>query len=975
MAAFLAVTFPAAARAQQGTVAGTVVNVETLEPVSGAQVTIEGTGLGTLTNSAGEFRITGVEGTNAMLRVQSIGYGTVTQQVRVGDTAIRITLGEEAIALDEIVVTGTPGAAQKRAIGNVVATIEAEDVMDVAPVGNLQELINGRVAGAVVLQSTGMVGSGSRIQLRGASSFSLSNAPLIYIDGIRTNSDQSTGPTNQGFGSNSISRFNDINPEDIASIEIIKGPAAATLYGTEASGGVIQIITKKGIAGEPRFNLKITQGANWFNDPQDRLWTNYAMVDGELESIDFNELEAAWGDDIFHTGHLQEYDLSARGGADAVSYYAAGGFVRNEGIEPENKLLRYNGRMNLTVRPNEKLDATLSLGYVAGRTDLVWESGAGGVTWSTYYATPANLGTPRHGFYSGTPESYYALVDTWQDLNRFTGSIQFNHRPTDWFTQRLAAGTDHTREQNVELFNRDDQYVFFDSFADRGYKDVLDRNSELMTLDYSGTLSFPVNDRLTSNTSFGAQYYRDYSEYISAYGEDFPVPGLTTIEAAAIQRGTEDYIENTTVGVFGQQQVAWNNRLFLTAGLRADDNSAFGEQFDIVYYPKVSASWVVSEEPFWNFGVVNQLRVRAAYGQSGQQPEAFAALRTFEPVPGPGDVGVVTPGTIGNPALGPERSEEIELGFDASMFDSRLGFEFTYYDQTTRDAILLRRIAPSSGFAGSQFVNAGEVTNSGLELVIDALPYRSEDVSWDLRFSIATNENEVVDLGDVTDEDFIQASSYIQHRLGYPIGSWFAREVVSADFDASGEAINIMCEGGPENNGEAVPCDVAPPVFLGRTSPRTQGAFSTTLTLFDNLQLFGLLDYKLDYSKLDGNERVRCALFLRCRANYFPEEFSPVLIAGYQELIPGTLIHDASFAKLRELSATYTIPQEWSGRIGTDELKVTVAGRNLGTWTNYDGLEPEATFHGGSRGGDFAIWEQNVIPQLRQFVVSVDIAF
>lgn len=960
--------------AQQGTVSGVVVSGPTLAPLAGAQVTVAGSTRGTVTSANGRFEISGLTAPRITLRVSRTGYGTETRTVSVPSTNLQIQLAEAAVALDELVVTGTPGAREKREIGNVVSTINAEQVVAIAPVGNLQELVNGRVAGAVILQSTGMVGSGSRIRIRGASSFSLQNQPLLYVDGVRVNNDQATGPTNQGFGSSVISRFNDINPEDIQSIEILKGPAAATLYGTEASNGVIQVITKKGRAGAPRFNLKVTQGANWFSNPEDRLWTNYDVVDGEVQSINFEQLQDAWGENIFRTGHVQEYDVNVRGGTEQISYYAAGGFKRNEGAEIENQDLKYSTRANLTVRPNENWDATLNLGYIAGRTDLVWEAGAGGVTWSTYFATPRKLDSPRRGFWSGTPESYHRLVDTWQDLNRFTGSVQLNHRPADWFAHRLTIGTDQTREQNVELFNRLDQFAFFDSFAKRGYKEVLDRNVQVTTLDYSGTFNFAPTEAITSSTSLGAQYFGNFREFTYAYGEDFPVPGLKTVAATAVRTGSDDYTENTTVGVFAQQQFGWRDRLFLTAGLRADDNSAFGQEFDLVYYPKVSGSWVITEEPFWNLGFVNSLRVRAAYGQAGQQPEVFAALRTFAPVPGPGDVGVVTPQAVGNPFLGPERAEEIELGFDASVFNDRIGLEFTYYDQNKEDAILLRQIAPSTGFAGQQYVNAGAVSNSGYEVLLNADLYRSANFAWDATFTVANNNNEVLSLGDVTDADFIQASRYIQHRVGYPIGSWFAEKVVSAELTADGRAINAMCEAGI-GNPTIVPCDDAEPVFLGRTSPDLEGAFRTSVSLFNNLRFYGMVDYKRGYAKLDGNERVRCFFFELCRANHFPQEFDPALVAGYQEGIVSVLIHDASFAKLRELSASYTLPRQWSGRIGAERMQVTVAGRNLATWTKYPGLEPEAAFHGGGRGGDFALWEQSVLPQLRQFVVSVDLGF
>ncbi|MDQ3522387.1 MAG: TonB-dependent receptor, partial [Gemmatimonadota bacterium] len=397
----------------------------------------------------------------------------------------------------------------------------------------------------------------------------------------------------------------------------------------------------------------------------------------------------------------------------------------------------------------------------------------------------------------------------------------------------------------------------------------------------------------------------------------------------------------------------------------------------LVYYPKLSGAWVVSEEPFWNLGFVDQLRLRAAYGESGQQPETFAALRTFRPVTGPDDVGTVTPNAVGNPDLGPERGSEVELGFDAGFLNERLGLEFTYYNQRTRDAILLRDIAPSTGFSGSQFVNAGRIRNTGVELLARLQAITTPRVGWDLTFSVATNENEILDLG-VEGLNFVSAGSGNQHRVGHPVGSWFEKRVVDAQFNAAGTLVagSEICD---NNDGGTVSCASAPFVFLGRPTPKTEGAFTSTLTLFNSLRLYTMVDFKQGFYKLDGNDRVRCNIFRRCRENFFPLEFvdQPARLATIQRgtaYISG-LVHDASYSKLREVSATYTIPERWAGAFGASRASINLAGRNLYTWTKYPGLEPEASFLGGSRGGGSAQWEQNVVPQLRQFVATVNFGF
>jgi hypothetical protein len=334
----------------------------------------------------------------------------------------------------------------------------------------------------------------------------------------------------------------------------------------------------------------------------------------------------------------------------------------------------------------------------------------------------------------------------------------------------------------------------------------------------------------------------------------------------------------------------------------------------------------------------------------------------------------VTPDNLGNPDLGPERGTEIEAGFDAGLLDDRVGVEFTYYYQKTKDAILLREIAPSTGFSGSQWVNAGEIKNSGMELLVRATPWETARHSLELVFNMSTNDNEVLSLGDVTDEDFISAGSYLRHQIGYPVGSWFGLKVVSAEFDANGRAVNLRCADG---QGGSTDCATAPAVYQGRTVPSTEGGFSSTLTLFNNIRLFAQLDFKTGFTKLDGNYRVRCYFFSECRENWYPTEFDPALIAEVQAAgtYPGALLDDGDFLKLREVSLSYGVPSDWMARMGARSGNITLAARNLYTWTKFMGLEPESTFNGGSRGGNFSMWEQNVLPQLAQLVVTFNVSF
>lgn len=1002
-----------AAQAQEaGTVAGTVL-AQSGEPVAAAQVSIAGTQRGTLTDARGRFVITNVPAGERQVRVASIGYRSETRTVQVGpgETAtVEIILSVSAVALDEVVVTGTVGGAERRAIGNSVASIRASDVVDVAPVRDMQSLLNARAPGVVITPGTGMVGSGSQIRIRGSSSISLSNTPLLYVDGVRVNNAQNSGPIVQAFSSRVISRINDFNPDDIERIEVIRGPAAATLYGTEAANGVIHIITKRGIQGAPRWNLTVRQGANWFSDAEGKNPTNYWRdpATNQLHSLNYAATEAARGTPLWRTGHLQNYNLSLSGGSQDVQYHLSGQLDREEGADWDNDLRRVGARANVNIVASPTIEISGSAGFTTGRFNLSCEGGCGGVTWTSFFSTPFHTGTfdpdrpqdeqgnnARRGARSFPPEYYWHATDRFQDLERFTGSLNLTHTPADWFSHRVTFGLDNTSEDDQTITPISPIYRQW-SATGVGGKDAERRDVSNQTFDYSGTVTFPLGETLTSSTSFGGQYYRRMSRFVGAYGSDFALPGLRVIDAAATVQGNETFLESVSLGLFGQQQFSWLGRRFLTIGLRADDHSAFGESFDVVYYPKVSAAWVITEEPFWNVGVLNDLRLRAAYGRAGEQPGAFDALRTFDAVPGPGDASTVTPLTVGNPDLGPEKGEEFELGFDAGFLDGRAGLEFTYYQQRTRDAILLQPVAPSTGFPGSRYLNVGELRNFGFEASLNADPVATRNFAWNATFSLSRNDSEVVDLGEQTE---IIGGFGVTHRIGHPIASWFNYRVVDADFDARGRVLNesMMCDDGAGGTTACFGADgaiAAPRVFLGRSEPLYEGAISSTFTLFNRVSVYGMFDFKTGFKKWDHVTRVRCALNNICRdswqasadglvdpsvlqsAEFQNDPEYRALVASYQhgDIFGAAYTNTSSFLRFREISLSYAVPDNLAQRIGASRASITMSGRNLGLWSDWTGMDPEARFLGGAR-ALFGGFEQNHLPQITSFITSINLTF
>ena len=963
------------AQGQDSALAGVVLAATTSIPLEGARVTIEGTSLLQTTDANGRFRFPAVAGGEVTLRVARVGYQAVAVAARAGQTDLRVLLREAAVRLDEIVVTGQPEATERRAVGNSIATIDAPAALELSGAGDVGKLINGRAAGVTILPNSGRVGAGPSITVRGLGSLSLNTQPLLYIDGVRVNNDVLSGP--QSAGGLVISRLNDIAPEDIESIEIIKGPAAGTIYGTEASNGVIQIITKKGRAGaKPQINLTVKQGTSWFQNPEGRIPSNFGLDEaGNVVSQNLVQQESDRGTPIWKNGYAQGYNLSATGGSSAVQYYLSGTYDDDDGIDPTNRSRRFAGHANLSFPINDRLDIGTSLNYVKGKYHIGTDYSDGPFL-NTLYGLPVLASGPTRGFLQAPPEAYYSGVfDNTQDLSRFTGSVTVNHRPVQWFSHRLTLGLDQTGEDNeaLTLFMPPDVAQFFDPVSARGSLFLNRQDVAFYTADYSATARFNLSPKVSSSSSIGGQYYQRRVDSVGVEGLEFPAPGLRTGNSTATTTGSQDFVTNKTIGLFAQQQFGFKDRVFLTGGLRIDNNSAFGDNFDLATYPKVSGTWVVSEEPFWRIGFVNALKLRAAYGASGEQPQSFAALRTYAPSTGPNDDPTVTPQFVGNPDLKPERGQEIELGFEAGLFN-RIGIDFTVFSKQTKNAILLRGVPPSGGFPGPQFVNIGQVSNKGIELQVNAQPVATPRFSWELGASVATASNYIKDLGGIPSISTFPPQSEVE---GYPIGSYFIKRVVSAEVDADGAVTSALCDGGPGS--APVDCASAPLVFAGTPIPKVTGAFTSTLTLFKNLRVYGLVDFKRGHRRLNTDHLIRCDLIVNCEEAVSPAGRDPRLLAdiqlGADLQTVNSFIEDASFFKLREISASYTLPDRWAGAFGAKRATITVSGRNLHTWTSYGGLDPESQSSQGGGSAALEFFDQAVTPTLAQFVTTISLTF
>jgi TonB-linked SusC/RagA family outer membrane protein len=948
-----------------GVIVGRVIDASSREPIADAQVSVVGTTISAQTNAAGRYRLEAVPAGPARVSAARIGFGNVTVAVEVTDgetTTVDLQMRETALALEAIVVTGTPGEARLRSLGNVVGQIDAEGIAEVNATPRVQDLLGGAEPGVDVFFVGGGVNPGAHIRIRGASSIALRSDPLIFIDGVRANSGLATGPA-AGFG-NPPSRLSDIDPEEIKSIEVVKGPAAATLYGTEASNGVINIITKRGRAGPPRFSVSMQQGINQMPGGMENAYnpTYYrcqgfagsGCTPGEIVEVNvLREERERYGNVWFGNGHTQMYNASVSGGSESVNYYFSGTYNNGRGISADDWKKQWNARANFDWTPSDKIGLQLGIGTISSEART--PSANQPITLGVFLACPApgcepgsGLGGALDGAFRGyfayTPDGLINHVFGIQDVNRQTINLTITQKPFSWLSGRFVVGTDLTREQST-LLRTPLAPGQVGHTVPQGGKSGTNTSQDVFTLDYALTATAEPFADIALSTSAGFQYYTFTDHSFNASGSQFAVSTLETVNAGAVRSSSESYSENKTAGVFVQQSVSWDDRLFLTGAIRFDDNSAFGQNFELVSYPKVSVSWVASEGQ--HFDWLSQLRLRSAWGKAGQQPSTFAAVRTYSPVIGPGGTATISRQNIGNPDLEPEIGAEWETGFDASFREDRYSVKLTYYNQARDKAIISVPVKPSLGFGGTQFRNLGRIRNTGLELGLEGKVYESTDVAVDFGLSFWKNSNKVESLGGLPPQpldDNNAGTGWGRQRYaeGFPLGAIFLKRVVSADIVGTGEdavAVNVMCEGGAvipgtdvlsRGGGAPVPCDQAPEIYMGTPVPSTTSSGNVTLTLFNRLELYGQVDYQGGSTVIDGQIGLPHLFAHNSRA--ILERTDPILL-GYESLgVDGMNqagIIDASFARLRRAAATYHLPESLSQRVGAERASITLAARNV----------------------------------------------
>ncbi len=963
---------------------GTVTAVGTERPLANTAVQLQDTNIGTLTDQEGRFTLrANVDPGNYTIRASRIGYRAVTQSIELAaqrevDVGM-LVLGETAVELDEVIVTGAGAPTERRRLGNTVASVSGEEINEAPGATAIDQALQGRVAGAVISQNSGHPAGNVSIRLRGTSTILGGAEPLIVIDGVLVENNSSAMIS---LGANAprgqaalTSRLHDIAPGDIERIEILKGAAAAALYGSRANNGVIQIFTRRGQQGAPVITFR-TEGSvsstpNRYELTQEPLATPGDVIFGPATEVGQPVDRFFYQDDIFRTAYGTQNELSISGGAENTTYYLSGNWTRSEGIVRPADNDRVNARVKLSQRLADWIEISGSGNYIRSNSTYVPEGEQTAGVLTTLIFTPTTydptfdeetLRYPASPIIATNP---FDVIENWAaeaDVTRFVGNFQATATPLENLTLTYLFGLDDSREENYYLQPAGSPGAFPGGQLQNPVRAIRRYNNDLTA---THAMDFANGWELTSTLGFRHTF--DRSDVVAATAQGINPGQITLGGGGATPLTGQSISEIATVGGFLQERLAIGERLFLTGGLNIEGASTFGPTERWQLFPRLGASYVISEEPFWQGSALAQylptFRLRGSYGETGGQPPgAYIRFDNYANTAHAGQPGFIPAGLAGNELLRPERQREFEGGFEAGLAGDRIGLEFTYYDQLTDDLVLSIPLPLSSGFT-SQFQNIGEVANRGVEVALNTLNINRPNFSWSSRLNFSSNRNEVIQLAAASDT-VASAAGYPNFIIeGQPIGVFYGSVYPR---DAAGNIIldTAHCNDQPEPCGRprrlrgedgAIIREI-----IGDPNPRFEASLGNDFSIGDNVQLSVLLDGRFGNDVANFSRRISeyfgagVANEQEARGEVQPNFYTLNL---ERHLLYEEFIEDGSFVKLRELALRYNLNPEWVRPLGIDRMSVRLAGRNLHTWTNYTGIDPEINLFSANtvaRGVDFA---------------------
>jgi len=949
--------------AQSITITGTVTD-DFGETIPGVTVQIKNTNKGAVTDFSGNYTLqANVNSGNNLLVFRSIGYSTkeipFTYESQI-EMVLDAVLSADILGLDEVVITGVGALTAKKQIGNVISSVSGLDIAESAAL-DVTGALSGKLAGIQVSQNSGDPAGGISVRLRSASTVNGSSDPLYIIDGVIVNNN-STNVLN--VTSVVQNRLSDINPQDIDRIEVIKGAAAAAIYGSRASNGVVQIFTKKGKTGEPVITLSTSINFNSLRKKRDFNeepfdWTSSDITDLAKEPVTRYDYQ----DMVFENSVGTDNYVSVAGGMEKTNYFASVSYLKNDGIMKGTDFQRSGGRIRINQELNDWASASVGTYFSTSQSNDLPNGGYGfGVLQTILFTNnkidpsrDADGNYPNMTFYPNILE-YIETFEFQQKNNRVISDLQLNLKPVEGLNINYTLGYDNAESTGTT-------YVPIGTNTRvLGSASTSTISTKQINSDLNATFMTDISDLFESTTTAGFSWQADDTDVraISASGLAL---GVKTTNGAATVSTNEARSKRTFWGGFVQQTFGFDNKLFLTGAIRLDGSSVFGADERNQFYPKASMSYLLSQEDFWQNSLgstFDSFKIRAAWGQAGNLTAIgpFDRFSNYAATSIDGSSGLIAPSRLGNPDLKPERQTELEFGVDMSLFKNRLGIELTYYTQDIEDLLLARTLSPSTG-AGSRIENIGTMKNKGFEVLVTATPVQSSDFTWSVTGTFSANKNEV---NNIEGEQFgIGNFGFSVAKNGQPLGVFYQGFYARNDDGSlllTPAGLPQREKGTVDANGNPVPGRDASGQPSGANLSKVIGDPNPDfIASLINEVTYKNFSFRMQFDAVQGVDILSWDTRMFYRFGGGPASASELRGESVRGTgaanfgIAESYIEDGSFIKLRELSTSYSITEPLKG---IDKVKFTLTGRNLLSFDSFSSYDPEVNMDAqsnGSRGG------------------------
>ncbi|WP_207510738.1 SusC/RagA family TonB-linked outer membrane protein [Longitalea luteola] len=975
------------------------------QPLTGISVTIRNTNYGTATDPSGNYTLSApLKPGNYTLEFSGVGFKTTTQQVQVGSAesyTVSLTLVEDALGLDEVVVTGTSEGTTRKQVGSYISTVKG-DALTKGATGNVLAALQGKTAGAQIVQNSGDPAGGMSVRLRGISSINSGSDPLYIVDGVivnnattRVTNTQSGYDGTNFIGSVGQNRMVDINPADIERIEVLNGAAASAIYGSRANNGVIQIFTKRGSTGAPvvsfstgvmmselRKKLEVNQAPVKFGGPADgtgALTQDLITAVGTPSALPTTTSPVTrydYQDYIFRTGLGTDNNVSVSGGRDKTKYFASASYFFNEGIIKNTDFRRFSFRVNLDQELASWASMGVGLNYINSAADEKPDGNS--------FFSPMNSVTIIGNFHNiwerdalgnlkavgergrVNPVSVIEDFKQRQETNRLIANAKLKLKPAKGLTFDYTIGVDNYGQRGntfMPPFTYNVNTAFWGGGANldpalNGYASTGANNFFQINHEINGTYQANISEDWASTTQVGyaVQYEKSHLSILQGRGMTPFIESVTSASTAL--QGTDSRSELSVSGAYLQQNFKFKNQLFITGAIRADGSSVFGEEERNQIYVKASGSYLLSETNWWAGLAIskwwNVAKLRVAYGESGNMTGigAYDRFNSYRSSTFLGRSALYSISRLSNVNVGPEKQRELEIGTDLSFLTNRLNLQFNYYNKEVEALLLERNIAPTNGYS-SLLDNYGTLENKGFEFVLTGTPVRNKDWNWDITAIFNRNRNKAVGIG--------QAAAF-STNAGAPIyliedapvgvfyGTFFAK-------DGSGNEVKNasgfpLTERGTQNgftsytaqrDNNGLPSGAVLRKIIGDPNPDWTGSLVNEVSFkkfglrvqFDAVQGFDVWNADFRTRQGVGNGKV-------AEQEHLGELPRGYVNSVYQ--IEEWRVDDGSFVKLREINLSYRFGKT---RLFND-LTVSVSGRNLVSWDDYKGYDPETNAGGQS---------------------------